>query len=393
MSFKRFKHKDVVNSTIVAKPEFNFIIHSGTTYLNRERSVSGDFSNNIKHIDSGHISLHEININRPSDSLVHAFIEKDSTRHAFKTVTTTAFDSEEEFGLGDQIILNYPLSASATRIYIPTGVEASTDTTQAHANKKYIRALKNPIASAGVLGPSNRYGELGSKAVNMVCIPGIFAGSGIDKGSIQLNYYVTGQLAATAKDLYSDGRLIQTYGNTTGAEVGLVLYNQGLLLLTGSESLHHTADNFFSPSSTANPSWLSFGTGMHQVGELLSHGSVTDSSYSITVKGTNKIPTLTMFAFSEKEENNYSNNPTFLSRSTGPNYNQNTDSYIETQKKIEKTNKSPYADHIEDYESVTYISKIGIYDKDKNLIAIASLATPVKKTEKRDYMFKLRMDF
>jgi hypothetical protein len=36
---------------------------------------------------------------------------------------------------------------------------------------------------------------------------------------------------------------------------------------------------------------------------------------------------------------------------------------------------------------------VGIYDKDKNLIAIASLANPVKKTEKRDFMFKLRLDF
>ena len=33
-----------------------------------------------------------------------------------------------------------------------------------------------------------------------------------------------------------------------------------------------------------------------------------------------------------------------------------------------------------------------IYDKDKNLIAIASLANPVKKTETRDFMFKLKLD-
>jgi hypothetical protein len=67
--------------------------------------------------------------------------------------------------------------------------------------------------------------------------------------------------------------------------------------------------------------------------------------------------------------------------------------YSETEQQIKKINKSPYADHEEDYENVTYISKVGIYDKDKNLIAIASLANPVKKTEKRDFMFKLRLDF
>ena len=40
----------------------------------------------------------------------------------------------------------------------------------------------------------------------------------------------------------------------------------------------------------------------------------------------------------------------------------------------------------------TYISKIGIYDKNRNLIAVAKTATPVKKTEEREYTFKLKMD-
>ena len=33
-----------------------------------------------------------------------------------------------------------------------------------------------------------------------------------------------------------------------------------------------------------------------------------------------------------------------------------------------------------------------IYDKDKNLIAIAKLATPVKKTAKREFTFKIKLD-
>ena len=60
---------------------------------------------------------------------------------------------------------------------------------------------------------------------------------------------------------------------------------------------------------------------------------------------------------------------------------------------IKKTNKSDYKDAQEEFENVTYISKIGIYDRFKNLIAIASLSRPIKKTEKRDYMFKIGIDF
>jgi hypothetical protein len=393
MSFKRFQQKDIVNNTMVAKPEFNFIVHSGSTFLQRERSVDGNFSNTIKHIESGHVSLHELNINRPSDSLIYSFIEKDSTRYSFKTITTTEFDSESTFGFGSQMTSSYPVSASLSRIYVPAGIEFNTGGVTAHVNKKYIRALKNPISSSNVLGPSNKYGSLGTSAVNMICAPGIFAGSGIDKGSIELNYYVTGTLVATAKDLYSDGRMIQTYGSTTSVEVGMVVYNQGIILLTSSTSLHTSTDKFFSPSSTANPSWLSFGTGLKQAGLSLSHGDVEDSSYSINFKGTNKIPTLTMFAFSEKGEHNFSKNPTFLSRSSGEVYFQNKENYRERQYQIKKVNKSPYADHQEEFQNVTYISKVGIYDKDKNLIAIASLANPVKNTEKRDFMFKMKIDF
>lgn len=392
MSYKRFAQKDIVNSTIVAKPEFNFLIHSGTVYLQRERETSGNFSNTIKHIGSGHVSLHEININRPSDSLVYAFIEKSSTRYSFKTITTSNFDSEATFGFGDQMILNYPLKSSISRIFVPSGIEFSSSAAAPHANKKYIRALRNPISSENVLGPSNSYGSLGTDAVNMICIPGIFGGSGLDKGTIELNYYITGALVATAKDLYKDGRIIQTYGNTTGNQVGTMIYNQGIMLLTDSSSLHTSTDKFFSNSSNAAPSWLSFGTGIPQVGQALPHGKVVNSSYSVTFKSINKIPTLTMMAFSEKGEHNFSKNPTFLSQSSDSRFSQDRTGYHETEREIKKINKSDYADHEERYENNTYISKIGIYDKDKNLIAVAALANPVKKTEKRDFMFKLRLD-
>ena len=53
---------------------------------------------------------------------------------------------------------------------------------------------------------------------------------------------------------------------------------------------------------------------------------------------------------------------------------------------------SSYIDPTGSFEKTTYISKIGIYDKDKNLIGIASLATPTKKTQDRDLTFKLKLD-
>ena len=45
------------------------------------------------------------------------------------------------------------------------------------------------------------------------------------------------------------------------------------------------------------------------------------------------------------------------------------------------------------FQRQVYISKIGVYDKDYNLIGVASLGSPVLKKEDEDLAFKLKMDF
>jgi len=60
--------------------------------------------------------------------------------------------------------------------------------------------------------------------------------------------------------------------------------------------------------------------------------------------------------------------------------------------KIKNTVKSSYNDPYAEFEDHTYISKIAIYDEDRNMIGIAKLATPIKKTMKRDFTFKLKLD-
>ena len=59
---------------------------------------------------------------------------------------------------------------------------------------------------------------------------------------------------------------------------------------------------------------------------------------------------------------------------------------------IKNTVRSPYPDPTGSFEKIVYISKIGVYDEQKNLIAIAKVATPVKKTEDRELTFKLKLD-
>jgi hypothetical protein len=66
--------------------------------------------------------------------------------------------------------------------------------------------------------------------------------------------------------------------------------------------------------------------------------------------------------------------------------------YEDAEKEIKNIVSSSYKNHEADFEQVTYISKIGIYDENKNLIAIAGLANPVRKIENRAYTFKIKLD-
>lgn len=394
MKLKRFESKDLVYNTIVAKPENSFIIHKGQVFYQQEKPATGSYGNKIKHIKSGEISLHELNIDRPADSMIYSFIEKNSTRYAWKSVSTSDFDDSSQFSFGDVLTQSYPLTSSINRIFIPSGAEYSSSAGLPHANKKYITALENVIRTQGPFSHGLEYGTLGTDNVNMICIPGIFYGSSIDKGTIRLRYSITGTLAAEAADIHADGRLIQVSGATTGSIVGSVIYNQGLLILNSSASLDPVyVDNFSSTTSSVSPSWINFGTGITQTGQALSHGTVVSSSYSVYFKGINKIPTLTMYTYAKKGEHNYSHNPSFLSQAGTVSYDTTDTTFVQRDNQIKKINKSIYSDYEEEFENTTYISKVGIYDKNKNLIAVATLANPLKKTEKRDFMIKLKMDF
>ncbi len=369
MLYKKFRPRDIFYNTIVSNPKYSASIHSGSLYLNGEVSEKGHYGKNVRHVPQGYLSLYELNINRSSDSMIYPFVEKSGTRTAFKTVTTSTFDDTSQFTYSDVMSGSYPLSASINRIFIPSGIEMDDfsnpeSPVSASYNKKYIRSLKNIINNPGTLSKNYSYGNLGTSKINMICIPSIYYGSSVQRGSVKLNYYITGTLVATAEDSRKNGQLYQTYGSSPeiSSSAGIVLYDQGLILLTGSWSM---------------------GSGTE----------VVSSSYNLDFAGTNHIPTITLMAHAEKGEHNYSHNPTFIDFNDKRTLNANSTEFLESRPLIKNIRKSDAPGHRANFQKITYISKVGIYDKNKNLIAIATMASPVRKSEKRDYTFKIRMDF
>ena len=53
---------------------------------------------------------------------------------------------------------------------------------------------------------------------------------------------------------------------------------------------------------------------------------------------------------------------------------------------------SSYVDPEPYLEKTTFISSIKLYDENKNVIGIAKLAKPVRKTQDRDLTFKIKID-
>jgi hypothetical protein len=383
MYYKKFNKSDIVHNTIVTHPEYEFFINNQEIYLNRESDEAGDFSNTIKHVSQGHISMVEMNVNRPSNKLVAPFFVYDNLRqNMFGGQIGANYQS------GDHIEGVYPMSASVSRIYY--------DHSAANNNIKYINALRNPIELSGELSSDNDFNNFNSADTNIIAIPSIFYGSRVKRGSIKLNFYVTGTLAATLEDTKKNGKLIETYGPNEGQVAGIALYDYGMMLLTSSNSLHSSHTDSYGEAGSS-PSWLSFGSGIPELttdSVLGSNHSVSaDPSYSISFEGTNKIPTMTLMAHAEKGEYNYSTNPTFVDYTTPLEGVVDVDYYKEKVSNVKNIRKSKYDNYEEEYENTTYISQVGIYDKDKNLVAIAKLANPVKKTEIQDYLFKLRLDF
>ena len=192
-----------------------------------------------------------------------------------------------------------------------------------------------------------------------------------------------------------NGDLVQIgpLGSTgSGSVAGSVLYNEGFIALTGSWDLdsHSIQYDLGSPSASK---WIHFGYGTHKHSDGTTIAlTTTSASYSLEFSGSSQFQTMTMLSHAKYDELNHSTNPTFVSSSEVLFVNSGSLQYIEQPRQIKNIVSSSFTDVAPKFEKTTYLSKIGIYDKDKNLIGIAKLATPVRKTEADQYTFKLKLD-
>ena len=407
MSFKKFEDKDILLNTMRAYPSNEFIIFDSKVYWNSVPDQSGTKNDTVRNVPAGHVSLYEYNIDRqlvatgrdmgtgslPDNGRIYPWISKDSAGASFRAVNQVSY--QNEFKYGDILTSSYPLSASITREYITTPY-ASTASFNAH----YV-SMKNRLNFYGIRSEhykvTSSYGNKDTQTLNLISIPSIFFGSQIKPGTLSLKWYFTGSLIGELRDERQNGELIQVapVGSTgSGSVAGVALYDEGFLLLTGSWDLNGETINLVKGGSADNPKWVYYGAGAADEITTTSAGSnYISASFSLDFKGTTETQAMTLFAHAKRGEVNYSNNPTYISHSQDRVFYTSSFAYEEPNDlKIKNFVSSAYDDYEVDFKRQVYISRVAIYDKNKNLIGVATLANPVLKEDNQDLTFKLKLD-
>ena len=424
MSYRKFGKNDILINTLKANPRSEFYIYSSSIYYNNRGAQEGKFATNVRMTDTGFVNLYEYNIDKLSGSnnYIYPYLSKDSTRVSLHMTSSavTAEEYAEEFAFGDRITGSYPQYASIRREFVttPSASDAGTDTdcrkstTDCAHNYTYM-SLRTMLNHYGALSDhykvSSSYGNKDVQQLNIIHVPSIFYGNKIKPGTVSLRWYVTGSLIAEVADLKQNGELIQTSNGIhsaglSGSVQGVVLYNEGFVILTGSVSITtQNAMTLVSGSSNRHqPKWKYWGAGARDGIKDFGMSPTTGTDYSYTFRsasfgmnfqGETTTETMTLYARASRGEVNFSNNPTSIK------YNQEllelTSSHIYQENKerlIKNIVTSSYGDYEEAFRRQVYVSKIAVYDEQKNLIGIATLADPVLKDENEDYVFKLKLD-
>jgi len=376
---------------------------------------------------------------------IYPFLIKDSSMQTFKTMRDDIYSS---FMVGDilsgstgsayQIVYplpnkpvfrgggmgkpkewQYPMSASITR-ELMTGSAGAGSTGAGERQTCYdltpgeiiipgssfkctpyhrhFWALKNRLDFYGILSDhyrvSSSYGDKNLQKVNLISIPEIFFGSGIKPGTVSLKWYYSGSLAAELRDTKRNGELIEVSGSNISSVAGVVLYDEGFILLTGSWDLNGETLVMQPGAGLDNPKWIYFGAGANdKINQDNTGTKFNRISFNLSFKGSTDTQVVTVFAHAKRGEANYSNNPTYLQYGQTQLQATSSQVYEENPNRVlANTVSSSYSGYSASFKRQVYISRIGIYDDNKNLLGVATLSNPVLKEEDQDYSFKIRLD-
>ena len=432
MSLKKFGTSDVIRNAMRAYPQSSFFIYSGSVYYNNQPIENGSFSADVLGATGG-LSLFEYNIDKAGTTALDktqtptfvglnppiipytagsgretSYIKASPRSRTLTEGPHLSFqitasgpiqDVSDAIVIGDNIFTgsSYVMSSSIVRELMLTAGSTGSITNVSRPVYPHYYGLRNSLNFYGTRSPhysvnhsSSVIGEWNKdeQDINLISVPKIFYGTRIKPGSVSLKFYITGSLVGELQDTKYNGELIEVTGSNTSSVAGVVMYEEGFVLLTGSWDITDGVSYDFGAATNQTGSWLYFAAGAKD-----GISPTTSASFDMSFKGHTETQVLTMFAHARRGEANFSNNPTFLDFNQTKVSITSSNLYIENKSQtIKNTVSSSYAGYDAAFERQVYISRVAIYDDDKKLIGVATLSNPVLKKEAQDLSFKLKLD-
>lgn len=390
MALRKFGQNDVFFNVLKTRPHAKFSI------FNSNLSYKADFGETVP---NGFAGVNDLNLTTGS---YYRFYVKTNPFDVPANVSSDTFNVGE---YGDVFKQNYPFTSSISVDFYPNLSDLSASQYSGYdPDRKRLKVFEPLFKKYKKFSEHYSYVsdfvDYRTDSVCLISIPSVFYGNSISKGSVKLSIYKDGVLLSRAEDAKHNGELIITKntGSVDGdpAETnvaGVVMYDEGLIALYNTSELDSYTEKFYNteaPTDPDYPRWINWGLALNALS-----GSVLTSSYELEFDGVEKIPQLTMLVHAPRAELNHSTNYTFLKteehekpRFTVTENNVSENGSLE----IKNITKNLYLSPSASFHKETYITKINIYDENKNVIGVAKLATPVRKSEQRDYTFKLKID-
>ena len=304
-------------------------------------------------------------------------------------------------------VFDYPfLSSSANHIFDITAGYASGSDFQDSENVQDQKKINIYNQFAQVLVPYDVSGNIqqfdqdgniaggGTKmdSAFFISFGRLLAKDEIKKGSFRFDMFANSP-ASSPPHLHADLETIGDYGaatsfkqNSPTGEYGL-LYSSSLDAGTTSKSVGHIyyqagvaviTSSFFRgavPTMTTGSAMSTITTG--SVEDVFVSGTIDEVSNAIryayadlNFNNTTELNSTVYFCRANTSEYNYSSNPTYLSSS-----------------KIIVKGDNAFA------EPVSYITTVGLYSADNELLAVAKLSEPLKKTPSNELTLRVRLDY
>ena len=180
---------------------------------------------------------------------------------------------------------------------------------------------------------------------------------------------------ASAASNYKINSPAGEYGllQVTGTNVGLLYYQAGIAVLTSSVfglSSHGTGKINMDPSGNTIEDLIR-GSSIDTISDSLRH-----RLENISFNNTTELNSSIYFCRAASGEFNYSSNPTYIDPTTN-------------KIRVKASGGSGESENA----PISYITTIGLYSHDNELLAVAKLSEPIKKTNTSDLTLRVRLDY